>query len=111
MTKHDKYTPTPIPTDDVELPRELDLLVERLAAHVHDIWAMKRMEEGWHYGPYRSDSERTHPDLVPYHALPQDEQDYDRTTARGTLCAILALGYRIVQPARGLVIAKEVEIV
>jgi adenylate cyclase len=75
------------------------LLVERLAEHVHDIWALKRMREGWRYGPCRSDSERTHPDLMPYPELPSGEQDYDRTTARGTLCAILALGYRIVPPA------------
>jgi hypothetical protein len=96
MTNPESYTPVPIPTADVALPRELDELIERLAAHVHDLWALKRMREGWRYGPCRSDTARTHPDLVPYSELPLAEQDYDRTTARGTLCAILALGYCIV---------------
>ena len=96
MANAETYIPAPIPTADIRLPRDLDELVERLAAHVHDLWALKRMQEGWRYGPCRSDSVRTHPDLVPYAELPPGEQDYDRTTARGTLCAILALGYRIV---------------
>jgi ryanodine receptor 2 len=93
------YRPAPISTDGVELAPDLQGLMEALAEHVHDLWALKRMAEGWRHGPRRSDAEKTHPDLVPYGDLAESEKDYDRITARETLCAILALGYRIVPPS------------
>ena len=64
----------------------------------HDVWAQRRFAEGWQHGPRRSDEERTHPDLVPYTQLPEEEKEYDRATVVETLKAILALGYRILPP-------------
>lgn len=95
------YRPSPIPTAGVVLPRPLDALIERLAEHVHDLWALGRMSENWTWGPVRSDEARQHPDLVPFAQLSESEKAYDRTTARETLCAIVALGYRIIPPGRG----------
>ena len=94
-----EYRPAPIVTDAIELPRRLDVLLERLAEHVHDVWAAKRIAEGWTHGPARSDEARQHPDLVPFAELGEGEKEYDRATARETLRAIVALGYRIVPPA------------
>jgi hypothetical protein len=94
------YRPTPLQTDDVELPDALAPLVEDLARHVHDTWAQRRMEKGWTYGPDRDDEAKTHPCLVPYEDLPEDEKDYDRKTALETLRATMKLGYRIV-PTEG----------
>jgi hypothetical protein len=95
---NNRYQPRPIVTDGILLPRQLDSLLERLAEHVHDVWAKQRMKEGWTFGDERSDKARQHPDLVPFGDLPDTEKDYDRRTARETLCAIIALGYRIVPP-------------
>jgi hypothetical protein len=92
------YRPTPLSTDDVELPAALEPLVERLAQHVHDTWAQRRIDEGWTYGPERDDAAKTHPCLVPYEALPDAEQAYDRRTALETLRATVKLGYRITPP-------------
>ncbi len=89
------YTPRPLPTDGVALPPELDALAERLAEHVHDVWAEGRLAEGWTYGPRRDDDAKTHPGLVPYAELAEGEKDYDRRTAAGTLKAVLALGYEV----------------
>ena len=61
MTK--EYTPTPISTDDVELPQELIALSERIAQNVHDVWAAGRIADGWRYGPQRDDLKKTHPCL------------------------------------------------
>ena len=97
MAKSD-YRPMPIATDGILLPPQLDGLVEPLAEHVHDIWARKRMGEGWTFGPARSDEAREHPDLVPFAELHETEKEYDRATARETLRAIVALGYRILPP-------------
>lgn len=90
------YIPSPIPIESVELPPELNELAERLAEHVHDVWARGRLEEGWTYGPRRDDKVKTHPGLVPYNDLSEGEKEYDRRTALGTLKAIIALGYEIV---------------
>jgi RyR domain len=98
MPPPDRYRPSPIQTTGVKLPPELDAQLERLAEHVHDLWALGRLAEGWTWGEQRSDEARTHPDLVPYSALSEEEKVFDRTTAREMLRAILALGYRIIPP-------------
>jgi ryanodine receptor 2 len=89
------YQPKPIDTSKVVLLPELLALTERLAENTHDIWAARRMAEGWTYGPKRDDVAKKHPDLVPYGELPESEKEYDRSTAMETLKAIVALGYRL----------------
>lgn len=92
------YVPKPVDTDSVELPPELLALTEKLAENAHDVWAAGRMKEGWSYGARRDDSNKKHPDLIPYSELSDSEKEYDRQTAVGTLKAIAALGYRILPP-------------
>lgn len=89
------YTPTPLDTRDIELPKELDELIEEMARNVHDVWAQGRIAEGWTYGEERDDKLKTHPCLVPYEALPDAEREYDRQTAVQTLKLILKLGFKI----------------
>jgi len=92
------YKPNPIDTTSVVLPAELERLSELLAANTHDLWAAQRLAEGWSYGETRDDKQKLHPCLIPYERLPESEKEYDRTTALGTLKAILVLGYTIVPP-------------
>ncbi|MDA4635727.1 RyR domain-containing protein, partial [Escherichia coli] len=73
--------PRPIDTTGVELPAEVRELAERLAEHVHDVWAARRLAEGWRHGPRRHDARKEHPGLVPYGELPESERAYDRATA------------------------------
>ena len=89
------YTPKPIATEGIELSKDLIALREQLAEHLHDVWAIGRMNEGWTYGSKRDDDDRKHPCLVRYADLPDSEKQYDREAAVGTLKAILALGYRV----------------
>ena len=89
------YKPQPIDISDVELPKELELLVEKMAKNVHDVWAEARIKQGWRYGTTRDDKLKTHPDLVPYENLSDEEKDYDRSTSIGTLKLILKLGFEI----------------
>ena len=90
------YIPTPICTKGVVLPPELGALAEQLAENNHSHWARQRIEAGWTYGPQRNDVHKTHPDLVPYGDLPEDEKEYDRTSVVETLKVMLKLGYEIV---------------
>jgi hypothetical protein len=93
------YRPEPIDTSGVRLPESIQSLTERLARNAHDVWAQRRLAEGWRFGEKRDDEKRRHPCLVPYDRLAAEEKEYDRSTAMETLRCILALGYRIVEPS------------
>ena len=82
-------------TSDVQLPQELNELVEKMARNVHEVWAQSRISQGWTYGPERNDALKHHPCLVPYEDLPEVEKAYDRDTALGTLKLICRLGFTI----------------
>ena len=92
------YTPKPIDTSAVSLPVELEPLVEQMAKNVHEVWAHKRIEEGWKYGEKRDDELRLPPCLVSYEQLPEIEKEYDRSTALETLKLIIKLGFTIEKP-------------
>jgi len=70
-------------------------LVERLARNTHEVWARKRLRDGWTYGPERNDQAKKHPDLVSYDALSETEKSYDREVVSEVIKVILALGYTI----------------
>ena len=89
------YVPQPEDTASIQLPEELNVLVEHMAKNVHEVWAEGRMKEGWSYGPERSDSLKQNPCLVPYEELTDEEKEYDRSTALETLKLIMKLGFRI----------------
>ncbi len=91
------YVPQPIDTSNIQLPQELDGLIEQIAKNVHEVWAQSRLNEGWRYGEERNDALKHHPCLIPYEELPEVEKDYDRNTALGTLKLISKLGFKIVK--------------
>ena len=93
--KTKKYTPQPIDTSDVKLPEDLEELVEQMSKNVHEVWAETRIRQGWTYGEQRNDELKTHPCLIPYEELPEEEKEYDRNTSIGTLKLILKLGFTI----------------
>ncbi|MCH5176832.1 MAG: Ryanodine receptor Ryr [Prevotellaceae bacterium] len=91
------YTPTPIDTRNILLPAELEQLVEQMAKNVHEVWAESRIKQGWTYGEQRNDALKTHPCLIPYEDLPEEEKEYDRNTSKETLKLIMKLGFHIHQ--------------
>jgi adenylate cyclase len=89
------YKPKPIRTSKIKLKPQLRALIERLAENTHEVWASKRMREGWTYGPERDDAKKKHPDLVAYDKLTEGEKSYDREVVTQVVKAALALGYKI----------------
>lgn len=89
------YIPQPVDTSDVQLPEDLNVLIEKMAANVHAVWAKNRFDQGWTYGENRNDVLKTHPCLIPYEELPEIEKAYDRDTALETLKLIVKAGYQI----------------
>ena len=51
--------------------------------------------QGWTYGEVRNDELKQHPCLIPYEELTEEEREYDRNTAIGTLNFILQSGFKI----------------
>lgn len=89
------YVPQPMDTSDVQLPDELNILIEQIAENVHEVWAQNRMRQGWTYGEERNDALKKHPCLIPYDELSEEEKAYDRNTVLGTLKLISKLGFKI----------------
>ncbi len=89
-------------TSDVQLPKELDPLMEAMAKNVHEIWARTRISQGWRYGEERNDRLKLHPMLVPYEELPEEEKIYDRNTSAETLKFILKSGFSIDNKSQNL---------
>ena len=41
------YVPQPMDTSDIQLPEELNVLIEKMSKNVHEVWAKNRIEQGW----------------------------------------------------------------
>ena len=90
-----EYIPNPVDTGHIQLPKELEYLVEEMAKNVHEVWSKTRIEQGWTYGKKRDDVLKQHPCLVPYEELPEEEKVYDRNSSVETLKLIMKLGFKI----------------
>lgn len=99
------YTPAPIDTASVRLPREIQGLIDHLAMSTHDTWAVQRIAEGWRFGSKRNDAAREHPCLIPYETLPDSEKRIDIEMVTETIKSILVLGYRITAAGSGTMAA------
>ena len=89
------YKPSPASLDDVPLPEGLDAVMEAIAENTHEVWSASRIEDGWKYGPQLDQKEKTHPDLLPYSALPEGEKEYDRRTAVNAIRMLIKLGFKV----------------
>lgn len=92
-----KYIPNPQDTTGLRLPEELESLVEAMAKNVHEVWAKKRISQGWTYGETRDDRKKKHPCLVAYEELSEEEKVFDRNTAVETLKLIMRQGFKIIR--------------
>lgn len=94
------YQPNPVSTEGVELPSDLIELREQIASHVHDHWALLKIEQGHkEIAATGSTHLHDHEDLVPYEDLEDTHKEYDRRTAESTIKLLIALGYQIVRPS------------
>lgn len=97
LQRLEDYEPHPINLEEIRLTDELLELREAIAENAHDVWATARINEGWSYGAERDDTNKKHPDLIPYSALPDSEKEYDRLMALDTIRLVKKLGFEIVK--------------
>ncbi|MGO4882322.1 MAG: RyR domain-containing protein [Bryobacteraceae bacterium] len=75
---------------------------EFLAEAEHQGWEEQKRMEGWTYGPPpRDNAKRTHPLLVPYSELPEEEKDKDRRTIKNYPKYARAAGFKIMSRRTG----------
>lgn len=78
-------------------PKEVELLAEM----EHERWAEGQLRKGWKYGPTRDDEVKTHPCLIPWNELPDDEKDKDRDAVRHLPAFLAKVGFQIYQVKMG----------
>lgn len=47
------------------------------AEELHESWARQKLADGWVYGPFKDEGIKTHPCLVPYSELPEEQRIKD----------------------------------
>ncbi|PAA86181.1 hypothetical protein BOX15_Mlig033273g1 [Macrostomum lignano] len=93
---YNNFKPSPIDCAAMQAPAAVDQIRERLAENLHEIWVMKKIEQGWTFGEQRSDEYKTNPCLTTFSQLPDYERTYNLSLAQETLKVIFILGYNIV---------------
>ncbi|MGB5832623.1 MAG: RyR domain-containing protein, partial [Thiohalocapsa sp.] len=71
-----------VPEDLVESFAFAPTEVERLAVIEHARWAADRYLDGWIYAPIRNNTQKHHPQLIPYADLSRPMKDLDRFAVR-----------------------------
>jgi len=44
---------------------------------LHDAWMQQKVEDGWQYGEVKDEELKTHPNIVPFYALPEQQKAKD----------------------------------
>nr|VZI27969.1 unnamed protein product [Spirometra erinaceieuropaei] len=95
MPSQDVYVPQPINTNKVHLPIVVERIRDKLAENMHELWAMRKLEQGWTFGEKRDDVLKKHPNLTLFDKLPQTERQYSLTMALEMLKTTFALHFNI----------------
>jgi hypothetical protein len=84
---------TGLPADGIAIPelRTDPVRLEQLAELEHLRWMAERRLSGWQHGPVRDNLRRHHPDLVPWHQLPEASKRFDREIVLATFEAVANL--------------------
>jgi hypothetical protein len=82
-------------SQQIELSGEL---LEKLAEAAHNIYWEGKLRDGWKLGP-RKEKKKTHPLLMPYTELKEEDKELNRVNVRNIPTKLAAVGY-IMVPAR-----------
>lgn len=89
------YTPKPEDGSKTVIPEEIGALVEYIAQHNHDVWAVRRFAEGYTYGETKDEEKKKNPYLKSYFDLEDKDKLADINSAESVIKFILSRGYNI----------------
>mmetsp|Transcript_46926 Transcript_46926/g.121060 ORF Transcript_46926/g.121060 Transcript_46926/m.121060 type:complete len:150 (+) Transcript_46926:1801-2250(+) len=86
------HVPRPLQSPyETSVSSEQDSLVNLLAETEHEVWVVKSAKEGWKWGRQRNNSQRLHPNMVPFSHLPENRQETYMSMCRESIQALNAL--------------------
>lgn len=97
------YVPKAVDTTGVVLSDEVLAMCEALAMNAHNMWAIKKMAEGFTYG----DGEKQSPFLKPYSLLAESEKQGNRTTVLEPIKVLVLMGFSVIAPQQVLPIESQ----
>jgi predicted ThiF/HesA family dinucleotide-utilizing enzyme len=69
--------------------------IEKMACLEHDLWRQAKEADGWIYGEQRDENKHTHPDLVSWDDLPQEEREKNLAVVRQMPALLARVGFQI----------------
>ncbi|XP_077469715.1 ryanodine receptor 2 [Stigmatopora argus] len=89
------YRPAPVDASQIFLnPAHADA-VQLLAENEHNVWARRRIKQGWTYGVPQDEKLKRCPKLVPYDMLDESSRGTGQRGAKNAVCTLLAYGYSL----------------
>ncbi len=77
--------------------------IEIMASMEHDRWMEEKKDDGWTHGE-RNDEKKTHPCLLTWEELPENEKDKDRNAVRNIPNLLASINFEIIKnPRMGLI--------
>ena len=90
-------TDHPSTTSDDTVAGLVERNIELLAEAEHDGWMEQKYRDGWTHGATRDETAKTHPCLVRYAILSEQEKDKDRSAVRHYVDIVGLSGHKIVE--------------
>jgi voltage-gated potassium channel Kch len=87
--------PAPLIDARGDLFRFTDAQIELLAKREHDRWMADQLRDGWRYGAKKDRAKKTHPLLVSWGDLNEDDQEKDRQPMRDLPEMLARMGFEV----------------
>uniref|UniRef100_X1Z8I7 Ryanodine receptor n=1 Tax=Capitella teleta TaxID=283909 RepID=X1Z8I7_CAPTE len=97
------YDPQPVDTSEFHLTDQLSRVCIEFAEHLHDSWAMEKVDGGWQYGHEYDEEKKTQPNLRPFQLLTDSVKKKHLQPAEESLKDMLARKWTIdLDPTRAI---------
>lgn len=80
------------PWDRIDIPANMNYLVEPIAEEIHNSWVEWRLSQGFEYGEEPDYEKKIHPHCRLWKDLPEDHRDSDYLAAKAALKVLAARG-------------------
>jgi hypothetical protein len=91
------YLPSPVALDEVDIPKAVLPLVDVVAESMHASWLSTREALGWVVGDNIDNTNKTHPDLVPFAKLWEGTRSNHQQAAMESIKLLICAGCCIIQ--------------
>uniref|UniRef100_A0A915DIR8 B30.2/SPRY domain-containing protein n=1 Tax=Ditylenchus dipsaci TaxID=166011 RepID=A0A915DIR8_9BILA len=94
------YKPQPLDTHEIELPENMEPLIDQLARNIHNVWAKEKIKRGWTFGlnEFVDATQKRTPHLVPYDQVDERIKEANREAAAENIRALQLFGIFLEPP-------------